>query len=191
MQSLISCLHPPTPPPSPSHAPSPPSPRHPSPTHTLYHSAVLPDTFIQSDRSFQDSIYLSSYEGFSHLTSIQPRPLPKQKSCDPKVAMERYQRQLQLATEEILAVHFSIDEVFLSLSSDGEIFIPFRAHLLPFTQSRWLFLHFFTSHTHTYYPHLHNTHSHTHTLTTLTHMCTLYLLTPSLSLTHTHRASHC
>ena len=116
------CLHPLTPPTSPSHTPSP----HPhTPTQSMYKSALSPDSFIQSDPSVQDSIYLSLYELPHQKTSLfsesKPHPLSKQKSCDPRVARERYQRRLQAAMEEIVSVNFSIDSVFLSLSSNGEV----------------------------------------------------------------------
>ena len=121
------CLHLLTPPTSPSHAPSPPPPT--TPTQSMYKSALSPDSFLQSDPSIQDSIYLSLYEGHPHHTTSlfsesKPRPLLKQKSCDPRVARERYQRRLQAAVEEIVSAHFSIDSVFLSLSSKGGIYKP-------------------------------------------------------------------
>ena len=117
------CLHPLTPPTSPSHAPYP----HPhTPTQSMYQSALSPESLLQSDPSIQDSIYLSLYEGPPHQTTSlfsesKPHPLLKQKSCDPRVAKERYQRRLQAAMEEVVSAHFSIESVFLSVSSNGEI----------------------------------------------------------------------
>ena len=53
-------------------------------------------------------------------TRQRGRSFAKQLSCDRKVARERYQRRLLLATEELLSAQFSIDEVLLTLSSNGE-----------------------------------------------------------------------
>ncbi|CAI8000262.1 Vacuolar protein sorting-associated protein 13D, partial [Geodia barretti] len=123
IQSLIMCLHPLTPPTSPSRTPSP----HPyTSTQSMYKSALSSDSFIQSDPPVEDSIYLSFYEGLPHqkislLSESKPHPLSKQKSCDPRVARERYQRRLQAAMEEIVSVNFSIDSVFLSLSSNDQV----------------------------------------------------------------------
>ena len=134
IQSLIMCLHPLTPPTSPSRTPSP----HPyTSTQSMYKSALSSDSFIQSDPSIQDSIYLSFYEGLPHqkislLSESKPHPLSKQKSCDPRVARERYQRRLQAAMEEIVSVNFSIDSVFLSLSSNGEVKSSYKLFIIPF-----------------------------------------------------------
>ena len=74
-------------------------------------------------------MYYSLHEGHPHdnqtsIVNTTPRRrkgtlLLKQLSGDGKVTRQRYQQLLLVATEKLVSAYFSIDEVFLTLSSKG------------------------------------------------------------------------
>ena len=133
VHTLITCLYPAPPslpsssPPSPSHSPSPP----PSPLfQSMYESAYSPESFTQAG-----SIYHSLTEGHSNdISTTSPThsviPSLKHQSkafvrqiSDKKARKERFHRRLLMATEKLVSANLSIDEVLLSLSSRGELYL--------------------------------------------------------------------
>ena len=84
-------------------------------------------------------MYYSLHEGHPHdnqtsIVNTTPRRrkgtlLLKQLSRDGKVTRQRYQQLLLVATEKLVSAYFSIDEVFLTLSSKG-IYTYMLIHVL-------------------------------------------------------------
>lgn len=107
-------------------------------TKSVYQSAYAPEGFNNVGASmyhsmgdfFSDSSTAAVTADEQQDSSVRRASIKAlQKSLDPAVAKERYQRRLLVATEKLISAQLSIDEVNLSLSSRG-VLLPVDVHVV-------------------------------------------------------------